>query len=120
MLQSAVLRRTECDVFCTVLQVQNLLVIWYIQITVVVLDSFCQVPLFTAVNGTVFGMPQNQIRNLKLAGKLTGVFDRAVVFFVGFKDFPFTVQAKCLMKEPVASLYKRTADRIIRLIAGAG
>ncbi len=50
----------------------------------------------------LFRMIQDQMRNLKLLGKLTCFFHSTVVLFIRLELICFSIQAERLMGQPVA------------------
>lgn len=92
-----------------------------VEIALVIGAAFCQIALpAAAYGGLVLRMPQHQIGNVKLLGQYSGILYRTVVLLIGLVQLPLFIETEGFMKQPVASLHIGSAERIVRLVPGAG
>ena len=68
----------------------------------------------------VIWLIQDQMRNLKLLGKLTCFFHSTVVLFIRLELICFSIQAERLMGQPVAAFHKFIIFLIVRFVTAAG
>ena len=68
----------------------------------------------------IFSVPQNQMPRTEAFGEFAGIFDGAVVFFIGLPQIPLHIKAEGLMEQPVAVPYIFFAYRVIGLVSQEG
>ena len=102
------------------LKLKHLKIIRHKQLPVIVLPSFLRIKLFPLLKMHLFRMIQDQMRNLKLLGKLTCFFHSTVVLFIRLELICFSIQAERLMGQPVAAFHKFIIFLIVRFVTAAG
>ena len=102
------------------LQIQNFQIIRDKNVTLIIRFSFGGIQFFAVFDIFIFCVPENQVCDIQLSSKFTGIFGCAVMLFVRFENVAFRIEAECLMKQPVAVFCISGAGRIKRFIAAAG